>query len=402
MKEKSLPSGVVCAAVGGGMVVNMNTVLIVDDIATNRKILRVILSKALSNISIIEAEDGFAALNVINQNDVSVIILDIMMPKKDGIEVLTELKNVPKYEKIPVIMCSAVNELESIEKALSLGALDYFTKPLKEEEMRITLPLKVKNALKVYERERRINGLYEHVRTELLLAKQLQKSMFIGSAIYDSTVTWGKYIPCETIGGDLICNKQVNGELWFLIADVAGHGIASAMLSAMINSIFHMKVGNIKNPAVLLSDLNEYLGTIFTSTEFGLVSAFAGCIKGNTLCYANAGHPYPLFYHHKEASVEAIEVNGFLLGLFEKIEYQEYERTIDKDDAILCYTDGLFDKGENNGYSSWNLVHDFCRMNKNYFMDEIPEQMEEMIDHFRNIGNGPFIDDVAVLAIKKL
>jgi len=379
----------------------MKTVLIVDDISMNRKIVRAILTKTLTEVNILEAEDGFVALDMIKNNDISAIILDIMMPGKDGIEVLTELKQMPQYEKIPVIMCSAMHETDSIEKALSLGALDYFTKPLKEEEMRITLPLKVKNALEVFERDKRIAEYYDHIKGEMVLAEQLQKTMFIGNMVYDNASIWGKYIPCDEIGGDLLCSKQIGDDLWFLVADVSGHGIASAMLSAMINSIFHMKCGVCNKPSELLKELNEYLCTIFTSTNYGLVSAFAGCIRANTLSFANAGHPYPLFYNNNDMSVDTITVNGYLLGLFEEINYENYEREMNKDDALICYTDGIFDKGKNGGYSSWGMVHDFCIINKNFFPDEVPELVDEMVDYFRNKGKGPFIDDVAVLAIKK-
>ena len=59
-------------------------------------------------------------------------------------------------------MLSTMDEINTVKEALSLGALDYFTKPLTQEQLKITLTLKVKNALELYEKEKEIKNLYNH------------------------------------------------------------------------------------------------------------------------------------------------------------------------------------------------------------------------------------------------
>lgn len=379
----------------------MDTVLIVDDNAVNRKIIRAILSKSLTDIDYLEADDGFRALELLQERKVSVVLLDIMMPNKDGIEVLTEMKASPVHNMIPVIICSAVNEIESIQQALALGALDYFTKPLKADEIKITLPLKVKNALEVFERENRVAALYEQIRDEMVLAETIQKSLIVGNANYEQADTWGRYIPCNAIGGDLVCSKQVGQDLWFLIADVAGHGVAAAMLSAMLNSIFRIKTQTCNDPGHLLKELNQIVSLVFTNTNYGLVSAFAGQIKGDRLIYANAGHPYPVFYNHKENTIAALQAKGLLLGFNENNEYDVQTIEMNSQDAIVLYTDGIYDKGIHTGYAAWDLVHKYCRSNLTLLQENTPELLDRMIDHFQSEGNCSFVDDVAVLVIRK-
>jgi len=105
----------------------MKKILIVDDDATNRKFLQIVLSKK-SNIEVIEAENGSDALEKLT-DDVAVILLDIYMPIMDGIKFLQNLKmEKPELSNIPVIVLSTDDTKK--QEALSWGAVDFIVKPL--------------------------------------------------------------------------------------------------------------------------------------------------------------------------------------------------------------------------------------------------------------------------------
>lgn len=89
-------------------------------------------------------------------------ILDILMPEKNGFQILKEIKTEPVLCDIPVIICTGINDKTAIETALALGAFDYFSKPLTEEAMKISLPLKTKNALALMKRNKEIIYLSYH------------------------------------------------------------------------------------------------------------------------------------------------------------------------------------------------------------------------------------------------
>lgn len=74
------------------------------------------------------AFDGNMALEILNKFVPSVILLDLIMPNMDGFSVLAELKKDEKYNKIPVIVTSNLGQKEDIEKAMNLGAKDFFVK----------------------------------------------------------------------------------------------------------------------------------------------------------------------------------------------------------------------------------------------------------------------------------
>lgn len=104
------------------------TVLVVDDVASNIGL----LSDALSDsYNIIAAKNGQMALKVAQKNDQpDIILLDVVMPEMDGYEVIKVLKNNPLTAHIPVIFVSAKSSVVDEEYGLTLGAVDYITKPI--------------------------------------------------------------------------------------------------------------------------------------------------------------------------------------------------------------------------------------------------------------------------------
>ncbi len=105
---------------------NEKKVLIVDDDATNRKLLNIILKK--KNINTIEAENGSDALNKLSP-EVSLVLLDIFMPVMNGIEFMKSIRTIkPEFSNIPIIVLST-DETQKNE-TLSWGATDFIQKPV--------------------------------------------------------------------------------------------------------------------------------------------------------------------------------------------------------------------------------------------------------------------------------
>jgi len=103
-------------------------VLIVDDNENNRYTLKRRLAR-LGYRDITESEDGVNALSVLEQGDFDIVLLDVMMPIMDGFEVLEKIKDTPKLANVSVIMISAIDDIESVVKAIEMGADDYLPKP---------------------------------------------------------------------------------------------------------------------------------------------------------------------------------------------------------------------------------------------------------------------------------
>ena len=102
--------------------------LVVDDIEDNRYTLTRRLSReGYTNLT--TAANGREALELLQEKPIDLVLLDIMMPEMNGYEVLERLKADPDLRHIPIIMISAVDEIESVIRCIELGAEDYLSKP---------------------------------------------------------------------------------------------------------------------------------------------------------------------------------------------------------------------------------------------------------------------------------
>jgi len=108
-------------------------VLVVDDVPTNVMLVQAILKK--EGYTILTCDNGPKALAIAQEEHPHLILLDIMMPEMDGYEVLQHLKSNPETNDIPVIIMSALSDMQSIVKGYQLGAIEYVTKPFQREEL---------------------------------------------------------------------------------------------------------------------------------------------------------------------------------------------------------------------------------------------------------------------------
>ncbi|MDD4321834.1 MAG: response regulator [Acidaminococcaceae bacterium] len=137
------------------------TILVVDDEQDIVDLIKFNLKR--TGYEVLEAYDGEEALVVAKNNHVDLILLDWMLPKKDGIDVCRELKRDNFTKNIPVIMVSAKNEEFDVVLALEIGADDYISKPFSVRELlaRVKVVLKRYKDIPVSEEEGLIsvNGL---------------------------------------------------------------------------------------------------------------------------------------------------------------------------------------------------------------------------------------------------
>jgi len=108
-------------------------VLVIDDEETIRKFIKIQLGKAGYEVK--EAADGEQAMAQLKRDRFDVLICDIMMPKKNGWEVLKEVRLNPETSEIPVIFLTAKNEDNDMSKGYELGATYYITKPFTKSQL---------------------------------------------------------------------------------------------------------------------------------------------------------------------------------------------------------------------------------------------------------------------------
>ena len=163
-------------------------ILVVDDAEGIRTYLKNLLS--LKGYDVLLAEDGLRALEILRDGaEPQVIVLDIMMPGMDGIELLGKIKEA--WPQIPVIMLSVVGKAATIVEAMSLGASDYLNKPFEEEELDIALAKVLERETIMAEREELRERLRVHEERETFLwaSEKMQRLRELIEQVADADVT---------------------------------------------------------------------------------------------------------------------------------------------------------------------------------------------------------------------
>lgn len=128
-------------------------ILVVDDEKNIRRTMRMVLEG--EGFEVIDAESGETALGLIEQTEVDLMILDVRLPKADGIEVLRKLRAHRDHARLPVIMISGHASVAEAVNAVQLGATDFFEKPLDRDRVLIG----IRNALRTSQLEREVAEL---------------------------------------------------------------------------------------------------------------------------------------------------------------------------------------------------------------------------------------------------
>ncbi len=112
-------------------------VLVVDDSAAIRKILqRVLAQTELPLGTILEAGDGFEAIERLTANNIGLVLTDINMPNMDGIELLKKIRENPQWKSIPVVMITTEGSQQKVLEAVDLGAAGYVRKPFTADQIK--------------------------------------------------------------------------------------------------------------------------------------------------------------------------------------------------------------------------------------------------------------------------
>ncbi len=112
-------------------------VMVIDDSSTIRRSAELFLSQA--GCAVLLAEDGFAALALINDHAPSIVFCDILMPRLDGYQTCALIKRSPKFKHTPVIMLSSKDGLFDRARGVLVGSDQYLTKPFTKEGLLTTV-----------------------------------------------------------------------------------------------------------------------------------------------------------------------------------------------------------------------------------------------------------------------
>ncbi len=327
--------------------------LIVDDNADNRDVLARRL-KRLGYANVAFAEDGIEAMATIEASSFDAVLLDVMMPRMNGIEVLEALRDQGRLEQTPVIMISASTEIDTVVRCLELGAEDYLPKPFNPVLLRARLgSVLEKRALRAELRRQLVR-----LESEMADARNQQLSMVPTEfpryeRRRDGNVliveTHGAMHPAREVGGDLYdCFEAGPDTLCFAVGDVSGKGMPAALFMARARSLLRAitlqivaSTGAPPTPSDLLAVVNEELCKNNPLCMF--ITLFVGFLDLHTgaVAYSNAGHVRPYLLPADGNAYEVESRPGMPLGVMEEAVHGNSTLHLNRGEGIVVITDGL-------------------------------------------------------------
>ena len=188
-------------------------VLVVDDQVENRDLLCRRLAK--EGFDAIEAENGMVALSVLDEHPIDLILLDIMMPEMDGYQVLDAIRAHAEWSRIPVIVVSAVTDMDSVVHCIEMGAADYLPKPFNRVLLRARVAASVEHK-RLRDREKEqllaIQESEARLHAEMAEAAAYARSLLPPPLEGDITAAW-EFIPSTQLGGDSLGYHWLDDEL---------------------------------------------------------------------------------------------------------------------------------------------------------------------------------------------
>ncbi len=161
--------------------VNSNMILIVDDDEINRKILKKIFYDIYS---VKEVENGHMGLaEILSNRNICAVLLDVVMPEMDGIEVLRHLKRMGLINKVPIFLITGEREESVVKEAYQLGVMDVIVKPVIPYQVR----RRVQSVVELFETRKRLHHVVETQEAEL--SKQAEKIIRLNRGMIEALAT---------------------------------------------------------------------------------------------------------------------------------------------------------------------------------------------------------------------
>ena len=246
----------------------------------------------------------------------------------------------------------------------------------------------------------------ERISTELNLAKKIQMTMipsvFPPFPERNDMDLFGLMSPAKEVGGDYFDFYLLDDDhLALTIGDVSGKGVPAALFMMVTKILTSNLASLINDPAKILEALNDKISAnnqedMFVTVWFGIL-----CLSTGKIICANAGHEDPIIIS-KEGKAHVYETkHGLAIGCFPNMKYKNYEFTLEKNETLLVYTDGVTEAiNDKNVQFGIQGIIDVIDKELKSNTNELIKEIKSSIDEFS--AKTPQFDDITMLAIKRI
>lgn len=324
-------------------------VLIVDDNAFNRKTLAMVIARAgITEVDF--AADGEEGLHKVERFSPDLVLLDVEMPRMDGLEMCRRLREIPRYAELPVLFQTILDSDEEQVRCFAAGGSDFITKPIRPGEC----VARVRHQLEKRMLFNDLNAFRERLKGELRHAHDMQLSLLPEAGLIASlgdrygVAIRAHFETSSELGGDFWQVYPLDDHrLGVLIADFAGHGITAAINTFRMHTLIDRLAASRGTPAAWLGALGAALKEVLPVGQFA--TAFYGVIDvaENTLTFSGAGAPPPILVVGPEP--QTLDSSGLVLGVSRTGFYQDRQVPFPPGARLFLYSDALTETRDHQG-----------------------------------------------------
>jgi phosphoserine phosphatase RsbU/P len=334
-------------------------ILVVDDEADISTILTVTLRRA--GYEVASAADGIEAIEAIHRQAPDLILLDVMMPRSDGLETLKRIRQHPPTAQVPVIMLTARAGLADKMKGFERGADDYVAKPFEPAEIVVRVAALLKRSTHSRVVSPLLSVLGDWFTTErmaqlgrdLEAARDIQERLLPPVPATVAGLEAGAMLRSSTVvGGDFFDIVPMGDRLGVAVGDVSGKGIPAALLMVMARTLLREIARSLDEPGAVLAALNRSLCRDMPPSMFvTLILAVLDPSDPGRVVLSSAGHPDPVVVRAGgDAEVAALgEAAGTPLGVLDEAAFGQTTLKLDRGDTLVLLTDGILEAQEEAG-----------------------------------------------------
>jgi sigma-B regulation protein RsbU (phosphoserine phosphatase) len=385
-------------------------ILVADDSAVNRALLSDVLRKA--GYQPVLAVSGEEALLLIKAAKPDLLLLDVLLPGKDGFEIMAELRQDPATADLPVIFLTGLADTRDKVRAFELGAVDFITKPMNVDEIlaRVRVQLRVRELSNSLARANDdLRRWQKMLQDDLKAAADIQRALLPQGPLELPHLSGASlFLPTQSVGGDIFSVQQLDPQTacaWVL--DVSGHGVPSAMITVSVAQRLSLQGGvvasapratssRIASPKAVLTQLDaDYPMERFD--RFFTIAYLVLDLERGRLVASSAGHPPPLVLRRGEPPQE-LTAGGSVIGLGAG-GFEEQELTLEDGDRVILYTDGLLDYEDLAGepYGLARLAQLLTRTRDLPLVSAVEQLGKDLRSHGGGVAP---LDDVTLLALE--
>ena len=312
-------------------------ILIVEDNPASLEIMQVRLEA--SDYRVITATDGEEGLAKAQSSLPDLILLDVMMPKMDGLEVCRRLKNNDSLPFMPIIMVTAKTDTKDVIAGLEAGGDEYLTKPVDHG----SLVARVKSMLRIKELHDTVIAQSTQLENQLKTASKIQTLFWPELPTPEGGIrTWAVSQPASYVGGDfydaiILPDKSVLA----YVADVSGKGVPAALIMAAVSTKIRAEASLQQNLNLILRAVNGSMYEL-ASTEgyFATMLLLKYWPRMRKIEMIRAGHINPVLVSPTGVR-EITGLKGVSLGVMEEVDYELAELVLGPGESLLLFSDGV-------------------------------------------------------------